>query len=249
MSAVVLREAAVHYAGERGLSPTTATIETGQIIALIGPSGAGKSTLLDLVAGLVAPTAGDVRTYGRPIASLRGRAYRAARCDVGQLHQRHNLTEGLDVLRNVLIGHLGRWSTPRALWSRLFPSSADVAGVRTALQQVELEDRMRAMPHELSGGERQRVALARLIVQAPRLWLADEPTAGLDVRLRRAALERLIGLVRNANATAIVALHDLELLDAGFDAIWGLRAGTLSLTDTPSGLDDHRIRTLFRGET
>lgn len=247
MNAIVLRDAAVRYPGDRGLAPTTATIASGEVVALIGPSGAGKSTLLDLAAGIIAPTQGEVLTLDQPIASLRGTPYRSARGQIGQLHQRHNLTEGLDVLRNVLMGHLGRWSTARALWSRVRPRAADVRGAAEALAKVELGDRLHAMPHELSGGERQRVALARLIVQAPQIWLADEPTAGLDIRLRRDLIQRLIGLARSTQTTAVVALHDLELLDAGFDRVWGLREGTLTFEDTPAGLDEAQTLALFKG--
>lgn len=243
--AVVLEDAELRYAGGRGLAGVSVTLQRGQVAALIGPSGAGKSTLLQLVAGIEAPRRGTVRTLGRVLATARGAAYRAGRDRVGMLQQADNLTPGLSVLHNVMAGRLGRWSALHALRNRVLPAAREVAEVRAVLDAVELGDRLHADPAELSGGEQQRVALARLAFQAPDLWLADEPTAGLDVRLREETVRLLLRLVRDAEGTAIVALHDLELLDAGFDQVWALREGRLVFVQEPDALEESALAELY----
>ncbi|MCR9161979.1 MAG: phosphonate ABC transporter ATP-binding protein [Nannocystaceae bacterium] len=229
----------------RGVRGVTATLGAGEVVALVGPSGAGKSTLLRLAAGELAPEAGTVSTGGHDLATLRGAAYRSA-CDrVGMLTQHDNLTPGLSVLHNVMAGRLGRWPAWLALRNRLRPRAPDVAEVESILDRLELGDRLHADPRELSGGEAQRVALARLSYQRPDLWLADEPTAGLDPRLRARALALLIEHVRDAEAAAVVALHDLELLDADVDRVWGLRDGALVFDGTPETFGADARRELY----
>ncbi len=244
-AAVRLRDVTLQFGGGRGVHDVDGEIEPGRSVALIGPSGAGKSTLLELIAGTLAPTRGHVHTLGAPLAQLSGRAYRTHRARIGLLHQSDNLTPSLAVVHNVLMGHLGRWSTARALLSRVRPRARDVAEARLALEAVELGDRLWARPDTLSGGERQRVALARLVVQRPELWLADEPTSGLDVRLRRDAMTLLLQLAADARATTVVALHDLDLLDVGFDEVWGIAEGSVRWRCRPEHLDEARVQALY----
>ncbi len=233
------------FASGRGLRGVTATLPEGYLVALVGPSGSGKSTLLRLAAGEVAPQHGAVHTFGQRLAELPRGAYRTARTKVGMLAQSDNLTPGISVLHNVMVGRLGHWSSWLALRNRIWPRNADVEEIRALLTKVELAERIDDDPAELSGGERQRVALARLAYQGARLWLADEPTAGLDVRRRAEAIGQLIAMVRQSKATALVALHDLELLDSGFDEVWGLREGALSFAGTPAAFDDDARRELY----
>ena len=210
--------------GQRVLGPLDLRVPAGQRVALIGPSGAGKTTLLRLCAGVLWPTRGQVTVLGRRTGRLRGRALAELRREVGFLHQHDNLVPGLRVAHNVLMGRLGHWSLLRSLWSLLRPQQLELA-VR-ALQQVELGDRLWALPGELSGGEQQRVAIARLLVQAPRLLLADEPVSALDVRLGRDVIRLLLGTAA-AHRTTITSLHSLDLLAEGFDRVLALRGGHL----------------------
>lgn len=235
----------MEHAGGRGLVDVSAELPRGAVVALIGPSGAGKSTLLRLVAGEHAPDRGQVRTLGVAPAELAGAGYRAHAARVGLLAQADDLTEGLSVMHNVFVGRLSQWSTARALRNRVWAHPGDRQAVRDALASVGLEDRIDARPSELSGGERRRVALARLAFQAPQLWLADEPTTGLDVRLRAEATRLLLTLVRQAGASAIVALHELELLELGFDAVWGLREGKLVFARPPQACAEAELSKLF----
>jgi len=244
-AAVEFAAARVVVDGRPLLDDVSLRIDAGQRVALIGPSGAGKTTLLRLIAGLSRPTAGDVRVLGHRAQDLRGRALRHLRRRVGFLHQSDNLVPQLRVAHNVLMGRLGHWSAWRSLWSLLRARELDRA--HSALQSLELGERLWAMPDELSGGEQQRVAIARMIVQQPDLVLADEPVSALDVRLGRDVLRALFELAAPPRA-AVVSLHAIDLLDAGFDRVVALRDGRIVHDDAPSAFDRERLLRLYGGE-
>lgn len=245
MTAVRLHDVARTFDGGRGVSTVSAHVEQGETVALLGASGSGKSTLLQLMAGTVLADRGTVTVLGQNPASATGAARKQLRSRVGVLYQAGNLTPGLRVVHNVLMSQLGRWSTARALMSLVAPRAADVEAARQALGRVELQQRLWAWPDELSGGEQQRVALARLMLQRPELWLADEPTAGLDARLRRAMIDTLLAIVREQGASVVVALHDLELIEADFDRVFVLRQGRLVLTERAADVPHASVRALY----
>ena len=240
-AAVAFTRVTVRAGGRDLLDDLTFSVPRGQRVALIGPSGAGKTTLLRLVAGLAWPAAGTVRVLDSDTASWRGRTLRAMRRRIGFLHQHDNLVPQLRVAHNVLMGRLGAWSLPKALWSLLRPQELERAAA--ALARVELADRLWALPDELSGGERQRVAIARLLLQAPELVLADEPSSALDARLGREVVRRVLELP--GDGTVLVALHALELLDLGFDRVLALRDGRIVFDGHPAGLDRTTLRAVY----
>ncbi|MBL9076515.1 MAG: ATP-binding cassette domain-containing protein [Planctomycetes bacterium] len=242
---VVLAGVAVRIGDRQLLADLDLQIPAGQHIALIGPSGAGKTTLLRLLAGIVWPTAGTVQVLGRTTGALRGRALAALRREVGFLRQHDNLVPGLRVAHNVLMGRLGHWSLLRSLWSLLWPQQLDRA--HAALQRVELGDRLWALPGELSGGEQQRVAIARLLLQEPRLLLADEPASSLDIRLGHAVVRLLLDVAAAARTT-IVSLHSLELLALGFDRVLALRGGRLAYDGPVTGVTRELLRLVYGTE-
>ncbi len=220
-------------------------ITMGQRVALIGPSGAGKTTLLRLCAGVLWADHGSVEVLGEELGALHGSALCRLRARVGFLHQQENLVPGLRVAHNVLMGRLGSWSLLRSLWSLFRPQ--ELASARDALQQVELADRLWAMPGELSGGEQQRVAIARLLLQRPDLLLADEPSSSLDLRLGREVVRLLLELPKQDCAT-IVSLHSLELLGEGFDRVLALRAGRLVFDGSPAQLTQDLLQEIYGAE-
>ncbi len=222
------------------------SIVPGERVAVIGPSGAGKTTLFRLIAGLVKPVAGEVRTLGQDTTRLRGRALARLRREVGFLHQQDNLIPSLRVVHNVLMGRLGHWSLARALLSLLWPQQIGLA--RDALARVELADKLWSLPDELSGGQQQRVAVARLIVQAPRLVLADEPVSALDLRLGREIIGLLCGLAEQERVTLVVNLHTLDLLQGHFDRVVALRDGALFWQGEPAQLSQSLLRELYGAE-
>jgi iron complex transport system ATP-binding protein len=173
----------------------------GQFIALLGGNGAGKSLLLRTLAGLRAPARGEVRLGGAPLSSLMRRAV-AAR--LGFLPQDPDAAPQGVLAESVLLGrfaHLGLLETPGA---------DDAARVATALAHVGLATLAHRELATLSGGEQRRAAIARLLVQAPSIYLLDEPTNHLDPAQQLAILDHLNRLARDG-ATVIASLHDPNL--------------------------------------
>ena len=244
--AIHLDHAAVAYAGRRVLDDIGLDIAPGERVAVIGPSGAGKTTLFRLIAGLVKPVEGEVMTLGRDTRRLRGRTLARLRREVGFLHQQDNLVPQLRVVHNVLMGRLGHWWLPRALLSLLWPQQIELA--RAALERVELGDKLWSLPDQLSGGQQQRVAVARLVVQQPRLVLADEPVSALDLRLGREIITLLCDLAVHERVTLVVNLHTLDLLQGHFERVIALRDGRLFWQGPPEAIDQVLLRALYGAE-
>ncbi len=218
-------------------------IEAGQTIALLGPSGTGKTTLLRILAGSLVPTRGTVEVLGAEFAKLSPRALRRHRRRIGLLYQNDALVPGLRVVHNVLIGRLGAWSLGKSLWSLLFPRELD--RVARALAEVDLADRIYAPVEALSGGQRQRVAIARLLVQDAELILADEPATHLDPRLAAEVVELVVRTARTHGRTAIVSLHDMDLIGAKFDRVLAMKHGKWFLDGPPSAVTPKVVAELF----
>lgn len=217
------------------LDQITLSIASGQCVALVGPSGAGKTSLLKCSASLCVPDEGEVRIAGQSLRTHDRLARQALRADLVYLPQLIPLVPNLPVVHNVLLGRVARWPRWKSLLSRIWPQDLD--DVRAALKRVGLESRLWARPDELSGGEQQRVALARLLVAKPKLVLADEPAASLDVRNGCEAVSLLLNTGRDLGATVVVSLHDLELIGCGFDRVVAIDAGRVIWDDVASRFD------------
>ena len=170
-------------------------IAPGESISIRGESGSGKSTLLHLLAGLDVPDAGTLAWEG---VSDTGAKRRAA--FLGIVFQSFYLIPELDALQNVLMAR-------RILGA---PGAADRARAADLLKRVGLAERMAHLPGQLSGGERQRVAVARALMNSPRLILADEPTGNLDEQTGAAVIELLLGLCRETGTTLVLVTHNTE---------------------------------------
>jgi putative ABC transport system ATP-binding protein len=176
------------------------TIPDGQFISVVGPSGSGKSTLLGLIAGLDAPTSGDIRIDGRSIvdmsednlAQLRGEK-------VGFVFQSFHLIPSLTALENILIP------------MEIAGARGGMARAKALLEDVELSERGHHYPSQLSGGERQRVAIARAFANGPSILLADEPTGNLDSHKGRHVFDLMVEMNRKRGATLVLVTHDHEL--------------------------------------
>lgn len=180
------------------------SLRQGEAVAVLGPSGSGKSTLLNLVGGLDRPDAGAVRIHGRDLAELTDRDLAAVRNrEIGFVFQRHHLLPQCTVLENVLVPTLARRDRPD-------PESLRDRALGL-LTQVGLQDRATAFPGTLSGGERQRAAVARALINQPRLLLADEPTGALDADSAAGLSDLLLGLRRETGTALLVVTHSGEL--------------------------------------
>ncbi|NWF99373.1 MAG: ABC transporter ATP-binding protein [Thermoanaerobaculaceae bacterium] len=177
-------------------------IASGEFTALVGPSGSGKSTLLYLLGGLDTPDEGAVEIDGVNLAGVSpDRLARLRNQLVGFVYQFHFLLPEFTALENVLM----------PLWARGAGSSReDRAWGGELLAAVGLADKLNALPRELSGGEQQRVAVARALVNRPRVLLADEPTGNLDSENARAVYALFRELKRATGQTILVVTHDRE---------------------------------------
>ncbi|MFP8834774.1 ATP-binding cassette domain-containing protein [Hydrogenophaga sp. XSHU_21] len=185
-------------------------IEPGEFVAIVGRSGCGKSTLLRLVAGLDAPSAGELLVDGRPVRDLRE--------DTRIMFQDARLLPWKRVLDNVALG-LPRDQKRHA---------------EAVLGQVGLGDRLGDWPAKLSGGQRQRVSLARALVHQPRLLLLDEPLGALDA-LTRIEMHQLIeGLWHRHRFTALLVTHDVQEAVALADRVILIENGAIALDERVS---------------
>ena len=204
-------------------------IHSGERVALAGPSGSGKTTLLYLMAGLLQPDRGKLSIDGYSLAQLTP-GKQLSRL-VGLVHQQYDLVPHLPAGHNALAGRLGQWSLLRSLASLVWPQERHLA--ETALAQMGIGDKINERTSHLSGGEQQRVAIARLIVQSPKVVLADEPVASLDPALSEEMLGLLAELTSQANRTLVVSLHSPYLIKKYCSRVLGLREGRL-MFDIPA---------------
>jgi putative ABC transport system ATP-binding protein len=182
------------------LHPLDYTIQSGQFVAIVGPSGSGKSTLLGLLAGLDAPTTGQIVIDGVDITKLTEDGLARLRGEkIGFVFQFFHLVPSLTAFENVLI-------------------PMEIAGRRDAntrakqlVDEVGLSDRAHHYPSQLSGGEQQRIAIARALANDPPIVLADEPTGNLDSTTGRHIMELLLNVRRTRTSTLVLVTHDAEL--------------------------------------
>jgi len=182
------------------------TVRRGEMICIVGPSGVGKSTLLHIIGTLDTPTSGKVLFEGEDIFSMDQEKLADFRSrQIGFIFQFHYLLPEFTALENVAMGALIAGK----------PSDEAFAKAEELLKRVGLKERMNHKPTKLSGGERQRVAVARALVNDPKLILADEPTGNLDTRTSETVFELIWELKEMMGKTLILATHDLNLAKRG----------------------------------
>lgn len=197
------------------------TPPAGQVTAIVGPSGAGKSTLLHILGALDRPTSGRVLFDGHDLFAWDDdRLARFRNEAIGFVFQFHHLLAEFTALENVMLPGMMARRAPGAL----------EAEAREMLGRVGLKNRETHRPAQLSGGEQQRVAVARALINRPRLVLADEPSGNLD-RVSSDGLQELIfSLARNEGETFVIVTHD-ERLAARADQVMLLEDGRLRRLD------------------
>ena len=196
------------------------TLATGETAAIVGPSGSGKSTLLNLLGALDRPSSGSITIGDQDISSFSEEQAAAFRNhSLGFIFQQQHLLPQLNVLENVLVPRLaGDWQE----------SAADTE--KRALQLLEnvgLSDRLHHLPWQLSGGEKLRAAVARALINQPKLILADEPTGSLDPASADTVADLLLALNRDHGVTLIVVTHNLAIAQR-MGKTFELRNGKLS---------------------
>ncbi len=174
--------------------------EQGAQWLMLGPSGSGKTTLLHVLAGILRPASGQVTVANQDLMALSPSALDRFRGKhVGIVLQRLHLIDSLTVMNNLLLAQY------------LAGEPQDVARVREVLASLDLADKGSARPHELSHGQAQRVAVARAVVNKPKLLLADEPTSNLDDTRCLQVLDLLLAQATACGATLVIATHDQRI--------------------------------------
>jgi putative ABC transport system ATP-binding protein len=182
------------------LHPLDYTFQSGQFVAVVGPSGSGKSTLLGLLAGLDAPTTGQIIIDGVDITTLTEDGLARLRGEkIGFVFQFFHLVPSLTAFENVLI--------PMEIAGRREATTR----ARQLVEEVGLSDRAHHYPSQLSGGEQQRIAIARALANDPPIVLADEPTGNLDSTTGRYIMDLLLKVRRSRASTLVLVTHDAEL--------------------------------------
>jgi NitT/TauT family transport system ATP-binding protein len=205
--AVELDGVGLQYGAFTAIERVSFAVADGEFVAVVGPTGCGKSSVLNLVAGLLSPTSGQVKTAGKPVAGVnRQCAY---------MFQSDALLPWKTALDNVLLGRILR-GTPKA---------KAAAEAREWLVRVGLRGFEGRYPHQLSGGQRKRVAMAQALINRLPILLMDEPFSALDAQTRALMEQELLTLCQELGASVVFVTHDLEEAIALSDRVILFTAG------------------------
>ena len=211
--------AKTYKGGVQALQPVDLAINRGEIFALLGPNGAGKTTLISIVCGIVVPTEGSVTVAG--IDALTD--YKAARSRIGLVPQELSVDMFETVLATVTFSR------------RLFGRSGHADHIERVLRDLSLWDKRNAKIMELSGGMKRRVLIAKALAHEPDILFLDEPTAGVDVALRR-DMWTLVHRLRAAGTTIILTTHYIEEAEEMADRVGVITGGKLLLVEEKAAL-------------
>ena len=224
MASVEVRSLTKHFDGANAVDNVDLGARDAEFLVLLGPSGSGKTTLLRLIAGLEAPSRGDILVDGHVVTALPPRLRNMA-----MVFQSYALYPHLNVFDNIAF----------PLRARHLPREAVGSKVDWAAQLFGIGHLLQRKPRQLSGGERQRVALARAVVREPVAFLLDEPLSNLDAKLRTSARDELQRFQRRLAITTIYVTHDqIEALGLG-DRIAILDHGRVHQIGTPRDVYEH----------
>ena len=182
------------------------TVQIGEHWMIVGPSGSGKSTILNLISGELVPQSGVVQVLGRTVHDLslaERQAFRIA--NIGYVFQDFPLVPYLNVLENIVF--------PYRVNPELILTAESFDRAHFLLHRLGLDNKESRKPSELSQGERQRVAIARALIAKPRLILADEPTAGLDLTRSQVVLDLLEGIAADEGTGLMVVSHEPQIVE------------------------------------
>lgn len=204
----------VYSGGTRALDGVDLAIRKGEIFALLGPNGAGKTTLIGSVCGLVRPTSGTITAFGHDLA----KDWRAARARIGLVPQELS-TDMFETVERAVAYSRG-----------LFGHSPERARIEEILRSLSLWEKRSSQIRELSGGMKRRVLIAKALAHEPDLLFLDEPTAGVDVELRKGMWDQIAAL-RERGTTIILTTHYIEEAELMADRVGIIRGGRILMVD------------------
>lgn len=208
-----------YASGHRALEPVDLDIARGEIFALLGPNGAGKTTLISIICGIVTPSTGTVTVLGHDAQ----RDFRSARRAIGLVPQELSVDMFETVLATVKFSR------------RLFGKAPDDAHIEQVLRDLSLWDKRNAKIRELSGGMKRRVLIAKALSHEPEILFLDEPTAGVDVALRR-DMWKLVHKLRAGGTTIILTTHYIEEAEEMADRVGVIDKGRIILVEQKAAL-------------
>jgi putative spermidine/putrescine transport system ATP-binding protein len=215
---VQVRGVQKRYGASVAVRDVSFEVERGLVLSLLGPSGCGKTTIMRMIAGLVDPSAGDIRIAGQAVM-----ATPVHRRNIGMLFQNYALFPHLTVARNVAFG----------LEMRKLPKAEVASRTEAALAMVHLTHLAERMPNQLSGGQQQRVGLARALVIEPAVLLLDEPFGALDKKLRENMQLEMRQLQQRLGITTIMVTHDQDEALTLSDRVAVMNNGRIEQIGTP----------------
>lgn len=234
------------YGNQNAVNGISLSVPSGSFVGVIGRSGAGKSTLLRMINRLEDPTSGNIKMDLASVSDLTGAPLLEWRRQCAMVFQQFNLVGRLDVLTNVLMGRLTMaptWRTLLQLWS-----DEDKSRALAALERFDMAEFAAKRCDQLSGGQQQRVAICRALVQEPKIILADEPIASLDLRNTKAVMDALKTINQDYGITVLCNLHSLDIAREYCDRLVGLTAGEVVFDGAPAQLTEPFVRQLYSVE-
>jgi phosphonate transport system ATP-binding protein len=198
------------------------SIPAGKHTVIMGPSGPGKTTLLRVLAGLLKPNSGRITVFDQPIDQGNRRELSVL---IGYIPQQLGLVRNLSALDNVLMGAFGRVGDARSLFGLFSP--LEIESAHAALDMMGIDHKSASQVFQLSGGERQRVAIARTLLQRPRIVIADEFASDLDLALAYEILARIRQAAEQEHITIIMSMHRLGLARTFGDEVLALERGAI----------------------
>ena len=247
MSDLVLevRDLTKRFGALRACDGVSLDLMPGEIHALIGPNGAGKSTLIKLISGDLEPDAGSIKVLGRNAAALDTAA--RAHLGLGRSFQVSSVLPEATVLQNVLLAVLGARNHAFRFFRPALGRADDVAAARGHLARLELEDRAASPAADLSHGERRRLEIAMALALGPKLFLLDEPMAGIGADGSQAMTQLLCSL--RSEAPILLVEHDMDAVFALADRITVLDYGLVIASGSVDEIRaDPEVRRAYLGE-
>jgi len=236
----------IYKSGTHALKGVSFEVEEGEFLVVIGLSGSGKSTLLRCVNRLIEPTSGLVEFNGKDITHIKGEELRKVKMQIGMVFQQFNLIKRKSVLSNVITGKLGSLKTFESIIEKYSDEVYNEA--YKCLETVGISDKAQIRADALSGGQQQRVAIARSLMQNPKLLLADEPVASLDPATSNSVMQYFEKINKELGTTVICNLHFLSLVRRYATRVIALRAGEIIYEGAPRDIDENWFKTIYGEE-
>jgi phosphonate transport system ATP-binding protein len=221
-------------------------VSDGEFLIIIGLSGSGKSTLLRCINRLIEPTSGSIRFMDKDITHIKGEELRKNKMQIGMVFQQFNLIKRRSVFTNVITGSLGMIPSLTSIIEK-YPDEIYKEAYQ-CLETVGIKDKAKERADSLSGGQQQRVAIARSLMQKPKLLLADEPVASLDPATSNSIMLYFEKINKEMGTTVICNLHFLGLVRRYASRVIALKAGEIIYEGDPASIDEKWFKTIYGEE-